>query len=155
MHKCINVHTEFEKVEIIRDEPNLKKQMCCNRSFENILLDAIDEGLSSVSDSAREAIYFHLKKSFNIEKRDIPYKIEEFDDAMEKIFGVGAKTLEIFIMKRLCEEIGQNVKYNRKPKDLVFTEYIRAAKQTFLKKNALEEKRYLRRTLEEPAKNLQ
>jgi hypothetical protein len=114
----------------------LKIQVCSNRSFENILLDAIDEGLSSVSDSTREAFYFHLKKTFNIEKRDIPYKIEEFDDAMEKIFGVGAKTLEIQIMIRLCEEVGQNVEYNRKPKDLVFTEYVRAAKQTFLKKNA-------------------
>ena len=132
----------------------MKKQVCSNRSFENILLDAIDEGLSSVSVSAREAIYFHLKKTFNIEKRDIPYKIEEFDEAMEKIFGVGAKTLKILIMKRLCKEVGQNVEYNRKSKDLVFTEYIRAAKQTFLKENAHEEQRYLRRTLKEPLKNL-
>jgi len=102
--------------------------------FEKLLLEAVDEGLSSLGDSAKQAVYFHLKKTFNISKRDIPYKIGEFADAMEKTFGLGSKFLEILIMKRVYEKIGQVFEYNQERKDLIFTEYVEAAKQSFLKK---------------------
>jgi len=103
------------------------------RSFEKLLLEAVDEGLSSLGDSAKQAIYFHLEKTFNINKRDIPSKIEEFADAIGKIFGFGAKPLEILIMQRLYEKVGGVVQYP-KHRGLVFTEYVAAARQTFLKK---------------------
>jgi len=102
------------------------------RSFEKLLLEAVDEGLSSLGDSAKQAIYFHLEKTFNINKRDIPSKIEEFTDAIEKIFGLGAKPIEVLIMQRLYEKVGGIVEYP-KHKDLVFAEYIAAARQSFLR----------------------
>jgi nucleoside-diphosphate-sugar epimerase len=102
------------------------------RSFEKLLLEAIDEGLSSLGDSAKQAIYFHLEKTFNINKRDIPSKIEEFADAIEKIFGLGAKPIEVLVMQRLYEKVGGIVEYP-KHKDLVFAEYIVAARQSFLR----------------------
>ena len=102
-------------------------------SFEKLLLEAVDEGLSSLGDSAKYAIYFHLEKTFKINKRNIPSKIEEFADAIEKIFGFGAKPLEILIMQRLYEKVGGVVEYP-KHKDLVFAEYVAAARQSFLKK---------------------
>lgn len=77
------------------------------RDFERILLEAVDEGLSSLGQSSRRAIYFHLEESFKVKKKEIPYKIEVFADAIEKIFGVGADFLEILIMKRLHEKIGE------------------------------------------------
>jgi hypothetical protein len=103
------------------------------RSFEKLLLEAVDEGLSSLGDSATYAIYFYLEETFKVSKRDIPYKIEEFADGIEKIFGLGAKPLEILIIQRLYEKVGGTVKYP-KHKDLVFTEYVAAVKQSFLKK---------------------
>ena len=112
----------------------MKKQASSNRSFEKLLLEAVDEGLSSLGDSAKETIYFYLEKTYKISRRDIPYKIEEFTNAIEKFFGVGAKTLEILIMKHLFEKVGGVVKHNKEQKNLVFTEYIAAAQQTFLKK---------------------
>jgi len=108
-----------------------------NRSFEKLLLEAVDDGLSSLGDSSKYAIYFHLEKAFKVSKRDIPYKIEEFADGIEKIFGLGAKPLEILIMKRLYEKVGGAVEYP-KHKDLVFTEYVAAVKQSFLKKKKQE-----------------
>lgn len=105
-----------------------------NHSFEKLLLEAVDEGLSSLGDSSKEVVYFHLSKSFNINKLDIPYKIEEFADAIEKIFGLGAKFLEILIMKRLYEKAGQPFEYNQEQEALVFAEYVAAIKQGFLKK---------------------
>jgi nucleoside-diphosphate-sugar epimerase len=103
------------------------------RSFEKLLLETVDEGLSSLGDSAKHAIYFHLENTFNISKRNIPYKIEEFADALEKIFGLGAKPIEILIMQRLYEKVGGVVQYPEQ-KDLVFAEYVAAARQSFLKK---------------------
>jgi hypothetical protein len=108
--------------------------MLRDRSFKTLLLEAVDEGLSSLGDSSKEVIYFHLAKSFNINKLDIPYKIEEFADAIEKIFGLGANFLEILIMKSLYEKAGQPFEYNQEQEALVFAEYVAAVKQGFLKK---------------------
>jgi hypothetical protein len=109
-----------------------------NRSFEKLLLEAVDEGLSSLGNSSKQVIYFHLEKTFKINKRDIPYKIEEFADAIEKIFGLGAKFLQILIMKCLYEKVGQVFEYNQEQEDLVFTEYVAGVKQNFLKKKKQE-----------------
>ena len=102
-----------------------------NHNFDKLLLEAVDEGLSSLGDSPKQAIYFYLKKEFKLDKRDIPQKIEEFTDAIERIFGLGAKFLEILIMKRLYEKVGHIFEYNREEKNLVFAEYVKAAKQSF------------------------
>jgi len=95
-------------------------------------LEAVDEGLSSLGDSAKQAVYFHLEETFDINKRDIPSKIEEFAFAIEKIFGLGAKPIEVLIMQRLYDKVGGIVEYSEH-KDLVFTEYIRAARQRFFR----------------------
>jgi hypothetical protein len=105
----------------------------CDRNFVKLLLEAVDEGLSSLGDSPKQAIYFYLKKEFKLDKRDIPQKIEEFTDAIERIFGLGAKFLEILIMKRLYEKVGHEFEYSQEQKDLVFTEYVDAAKKSFEK----------------------
>jgi len=94
--------------------------------FENVLLKAIDEGLSLLGDSSKWAVYFYLEKSFGIRKADIPSKIEEFVDAIEEIFGYGAKYLEIQIMKQLYEKVGQGFEYFPEKGDLVFNEYVKA-----------------------------
>jgi nucleoside-diphosphate-sugar epimerase len=104
-----------------------------NRNFEKLLLEAVDEGLSSLGDSTKYAIYFHLEETFNINKRDIPHKIEEFADALEKIFGLGAKPIEILIMRHLYEKVGGTIEYPEH-RDLLFAEYVAAVKQSFLRK---------------------
>ena len=102
-------------------------------SFEKLLLEAVDEGLSSLCNSSKQAIYSLLENTFNISKRGIPSKIEEFADAIEKIFGFGAKPIEILIIKRLNEKVGGVVQYPEH-ENLVFAEYVAAARQSFLKK---------------------
>lgn len=100
-----------------------------NRVFKELLLEAVDEELSSLGDSPKRAIYFYLEKTFNIKKLDIPNKIDEFANAIEKIFGHGAKHLEIQIMKRLYEKIGHSFEYFPEKDDLLFTEYMEACMQ--------------------------
>ena len=59
---------------------------------------------------------------------DIPYRIEEFIDAIDKIFGTGAKILEIQIMKSLFKKVGYTIKYYPEQNNLEFAEYVEAVK---------------------------
>jgi hypothetical protein len=102
-----------------------------NPEFDTLLLEAVDEGLSSVGDSSKQAIYFHLEKTFKIEKEEIPLKIEDFAEAIEKIFGLGANFLEILIMKHLYNKIGEDSGQFESVGDLSFREYISTARKGF------------------------
>lgn len=108
------------------------------RDFNKLLLEAVDEGLSSLGESAKQAIYFHLEKRFNVKKQKIPFKIEAFVDGIEKIFGVGANFLEILIIKRLYEKIGWVFEWDEST-DFTFTKYVAVAKRSFLEKKRSEE----------------
>ena len=74
--------------------------------FSKILLAAVEESLSSLGDSPKQAILFHLESSFNIKKELIPDNITEFTKALENIFGPGAVYLEKLIVKSLYEKLG-------------------------------------------------
>jgi hypothetical protein len=75
-------------------------------NFSKILLAAVEESLSSLGNSPKQAILFHLEDSFKIKKEHIPENITEFAKALEKIFGPGALYLEKLIVKRLYENLG-------------------------------------------------
>jgi hypothetical protein len=100
------------------------------QEFNRLLLEAVDEGLSTLGESSKQAIYFHLEKRFAIKKQEIPEKIKLFAYAIEKIFGLGANFLEILIMRRLYEKLGRSFKFYG-GEDFTFTEYVAAARQSF------------------------
>lgn len=75
-------------------------------NFSKILLAAVEESLSTLGDSPKQAILFHLESSFKIKKEHIPENITEFTKALENIFGPGATYLEKLIIKRLYEKLG-------------------------------------------------
>ena len=99
-------------------------------SFEELLLESVDKGFSSLGETCKQAIYFHLEKKFKLTKQDIPSRIEDFTEAMENIFGAGAKVLEIRIMKNLFQNMGYPFPYfrPRAQKYLEFTEYIESVR---------------------------
>ena len=71
-----------------------------NGEFEKLLVEAIDESLSSLGDSPKQAILFHLEKTFKIKKQEIPNNVGSFDVALKKLFGPGADFLEALIEKK-------------------------------------------------------
>ena len=77
-----------------------------DEKFEQFLLGSIDEAFSTFGESAKTSIYFHLEHKFAITKQDIPYRVNDFSNALERIFGSGARNLEILIMKKLHEKVG-------------------------------------------------
>jgi hypothetical protein len=79
--------------------------------FGEILLESIDQAFSTLGQSVKLSIYFHLETKFALPKQDIPDRIEDFSDAVEKIFGQASIQLEILIMKCLNEKIKGNYKW--------------------------------------------
>ena len=97
-------------------------------NFEQLFLESIDEGFSLLGESAKYVVYSHLEKTFKINKQDIPNKIEKFIDAIESIFGPGAKIIEIQIMKSLFKKVSCSIKHYPEQNNLEFSEYIEAIK---------------------------
>jgi hypothetical protein len=102
------------------------------KTFEEILLESIDEALSSLGESVKESIYFHLKDKFKISREEIPWRIRDFAEGLEKIFGLGARFLEILIMKRLYARIEQPLEWNES-EEFIFVNYVEAARRSFQK----------------------
>jgi len=102
--------------------------------FNLVMLEAVDEALSFLGESAKRAIYYHLEEKFKIRREEIPIKIDDFAEAIEEIFGMGAKIIEMQIMKSLYKKVGRNFKYVSKEKDLLFTAYLKAVKNHFVRK---------------------
>jgi hypothetical protein len=100
--------------------------------FEKLLVEAVEESLSSIGESPKQAILFHLENTFKIKKQEIPNKLGSFDQALRKLFGPGADFLETLIVKKLYEKTSSGFKESP-PKGTGFTETIVAIKQTLAK----------------------
>jgi len=106
--------------------------------FDALLLDSIDEALSSLGESIKRTTYFHLEQSFDIRKDEIPHRIGTFAHALENIFGVGGDLIETTILKKLYEKVGQIFTPNS-PGKTTFLQYITAAERVFEERNGIAE----------------
>ncbi len=69
-----------------------------------------------------------------ITKQDIPYRIDDFSDALEQIFGTGARMLELLIMSKLQRKIGSHYKWegpNWLVPELNFSQYVSLLKSFY------------------------
>ena len=83
--------------------PNIPKTGNC---YERLMMNAIDESLSTLGEPAKNLIYNFISKQHCLKKDQIPCNVEVFANALESILGNGAKFLEFLIMKRFNEKIG-------------------------------------------------
>jgi hypothetical protein len=100
--------------------------------FNKLLVSAIDEALNSLGESVKQSIYFHIENKFNVARNEIPENLKDFQGGLEKIFGTGARFIEILIMKNLHSKIG--LPLMMESEQLEFIEYVDVAKKGFLKK---------------------
>ena len=100
-----------------------KSQKKSEDKFDVVVLEAIEESLSSFRAFDKQEVYFHLKNAYNISKREIPRKIEEFAFAMEQIFGIGSRLIEIRIIEALHKRIPEFV-FTSRTNAVVFEEYV-------------------------------
>jgi hypothetical protein len=107
--------------------------------FDDILLETIDETLSSLGEPVKNAVYFHLQTNFNISKNEIPKKINEYSEIIHKIFGSGASRFEIKLMQTLHSKIDVNVKWPQYEAplskwiitDMTFVEYVNSMRHNY------------------------
>jgi hypothetical protein len=107
-----------------------EKQNPTKDEFKIATIEAVDESLSSFSNLDKEAVYLHLENAFKIKKEEIPSKIEAFADAIEQVFGGGAKLIEIRIIRALHKRIPGFMFYPKKAA-VGFKEYV-ASLRAFL-----------------------
>jgi hypothetical protein len=104
------------------------------KKFSDILLESIDEALLTLGEKAKSSIYFYLETKFAIPKKEIPNRISDFSDALEQIFGLGARQIEILIMRCLNERVNCTYEWVG-PKwlvpDLTFKKYVALTELTY------------------------
>lgn len=104
-----------------------------SNDFDKLLINAIDEALLSLGESVEQSTYFHIQTKFKVQKNEIPKKLAEFQIGLEKIFGSGARYIEILIMKGLYAKIGKPIVIEN-DKEFGFVDYVNSARESFLKK---------------------
>lgn len=100
-----------------------EKQKPAEDSFKIAITETVDESLSQFCNLDKEAVYLRLEKTYKIKKQEIPFKIENFVDAIEQMFGVGAKLIEIKITAALHKRIPEFIFFPRKG-DVDFKEFV-------------------------------
>jgi hypothetical protein len=97
--------------------------------FDVILQSAVDDALTTLGESVKQAIYFHIENKFNVPKNNVSENIENFRVGLERIFGEGARFIEILIMKNLHSKIGLALEIEDDQLD--FVKYINAAEESY------------------------
>lgn len=127
-----------EKLDSNKAEQDLF-EISPQKKFNEYLIQAVDEALTSLGEPVKNTIYFQLENNFNITKNEIPDQIEEFTDIMHKIFGLGASRLEIKFMKNLHSKIKVGIEINGYEwplskwivEDMSFTDYIQKTRENY------------------------
>ena len=101
--------------------------------FNELLLESIDAALSSIGESSKIAIYFLLEEKFNIQRHEIPCKLEDFTRALEVIFKDGARCLEMLFLKNLNVKLGvsNQTELQAPDRELKFQKCIELIKRNF------------------------
>ncbi|TRO51379.1 hypothetical protein E2P61_06365 [Candidatus Bathyarchaeota archaeon] len=107
-----------------------ENQKTSENRFEDTLIEAIDESLGLFENLDKPKVYQDLENGFKIKKQEIPYKTEEFANALTKIFGRGAKLIEIRIIEAVHKRVPEFM-FTPKKGVMIFTEYV-ASLRAFL-----------------------
>ena len=73
--------------------------------FNHLLIESIDEAIILLGEPVKNEFYLRLEVNFNMEKNDIPLRLEEFSYILQKVFGFGASRLELNCLKNLDSKI--------------------------------------------------
>jgi len=76
--------------------------------FNVYLVEAVDEAIRTLGEAVKNSLYQHLEQDFCMPKQEIATRIDEFDDIIHKIFGLGASRLEFKFIKNLDSKIHGN-----------------------------------------------
>ncbi|MGD0451803.1 MAG: hypothetical protein ABSA79_12215 [Candidatus Bathyarchaeia archaeon] len=130
---------ETEETNIDSRKDSIPNEIAAQRRFDEYLIEAIDEALTSLGAPVKNTIYFQLENNFNIPKNEISQQIDKFSDIIHKIFSFGANRLEIMVIQNLCSKIKVNVELTEYKwplskwiiNDISFVEYVYNARKNY------------------------
>jgi len=99
------------------------KRKPLKNKLDTTILEAVDESLASFGDSVKQVVYFQLQNNYHVQKQEIPTRIEEFAAAIEGVFGIGARLIEMKIIETLYAK-AEGFLYVPKDEDLLFKDYV-------------------------------
>lgn len=70
------------------------------------LLEGVDAGLLVLGEGVKPTIYFHVEKSYQVKREDIPDRLEAFHKALAGLLGQGAKIIEKKIAMEFYSRLG-------------------------------------------------
>ena len=100
-----------------------KKADLSKAYFDSLFLEAVDSAFSMLDDSNKQALYFHLKNSFDVSREAMPHHIEVFTNTLEQVFGQGALLLEARIIETLHRKVPR-FRFSPKQEELSFLGYL-------------------------------
>jgi len=112
--------------------------------FDSVLLEAIDTAASAVlGEATKSALYTHLEKVLGLLKCEIPDRIDDFSSCIEDLLGLGARFLEIMIIKNLHSKACVVWEW-KSPNpwvlpDFTFKDYVSHVKKYFEEANSFDE----------------
>jgi len=95
--------------------------------FNKVLLQSIDESLSSLGSASKVNLYSHLETAFTLKKKEIPTRLDDFSFALERILGKGAIHLNLLLIENFKKKLSSFCHMNHKSSD--FQEYVKQAKE--------------------------
>jgi hypothetical protein len=100
-----------------------------NSKFDDLFLEAIDQSfLILLGTNSKQAFFSFLDEKNELSKKDIPKRIEDFVDGLEKIFGPTAFLIELAIIKALKQRV-PSFNYLLERPNLSFETYVETLKQ--------------------------
>jgi hypothetical protein len=97
-------------------------------SFDQLLLESIDEGLSVLGNEPQQAVYHFLLTICALPRDEIPSRVAEFAAGLKKALGGASKVIERVILRKLFEKTGSSF---REVPDTDFKDYVADAKRRF------------------------
>jgi hypothetical protein len=93
------------------------------QSVDNVIAEAVSESLSSFGPAFKQAVCGQLEQTYRIKQTEIPERINEFTNAIEAMFGIGAKIIELRIIEAIHNKMPAFVHFPKQG-DLLFANYI-------------------------------
>ncbi len=74
---------------------------------DEIILETIERGFDALGESPKQAIWFCLEEKFGFNPKKVPKNIAAFQEALQKIFGLGYDFLDVLFRQYLHEATGE------------------------------------------------
>ncbi|MCW4034209.1 MAG: hypothetical protein NWF03_02465 [Candidatus Bathyarchaeota archaeon] len=75
-----------------------------------LILNVINRGLDTLGESPKQAIWIFLEKEYNVSSTKLPLNVREFQEGLQKIFGVGYNFLDNLFCQFLKDATGKQFK---------------------------------------------